>query len=144
LVGNGKSGNLPDAKLKASKGRRAIGQEGYPHILPSGANLNRPKETKMSTNRLFNLLIVAALVAVVALTIWQSIETTKVVSAASQQNSSSNTTCLSSTDRLSLTSIYNKEASAWFPRTNQGPTGVDGGLLELLSNYRSCSIGKEK
>ena len=96
----------------------------------------------MLTNRLFNVFIVAALVVIVVLTISQAVETTKVVSAAS--NSSSAVYCFSGMDRLSFTAVYGKETNAWFPHTNNGSTGVDGGLLELLSNNRSCSIRKEK
>jgi len=97
----------------------------------------------MSTKRFFNLLIAIELGSFMVLTVWQSVETTKVVSAANQQNSSSDTACFSGMDRLSLTSVYVEEAGGWFPRTNKGPTGVDGGLLDLLSNYHACKTGKE-
>ena len=96
----------------------------------------------MSTNRLFNVFIFAALVVIVVLTISQAVATTKVVLAAS--NSSNALYCFSGMDRLSLTSVYVEEARAWIPLTNHGATGVDGGLLELLSKSRSCSVVKEK
>jgi hypothetical protein len=96
----------------------------------------------MATNRLFNGLIAVALVLVVSLTIWQSVETTKVVSAAGQQNEPARTACFSEIERLSLEAVF-VEGVGWASYTNQGPTGVDGGLLELLSNSRSCSIRKE-
>jgi len=91
---------------------------------------------KMYTNRLLNVSIAVALITLIALTIWQSIETTKVVSAASQQNAAY---CISGIERLSMTSVYVEQARAWIPYTGNGPTGVDGGLLELLSNSRSCA-----
>jgi hypothetical protein len=99
------------------------------------------KEFEMSRSHLFNVLIAAALLTVVALTLWQSIETTKVVSAAEIEKSASYrySACFSGMDRFSLTSVYVKEARAWIPVTNKGATGVDGGLMSLLSNYRSCS-----
>jgi hypothetical protein len=97
------------------------------------------KEFKMSRSRLFNALIASALAIVVALTVWQSVETTKVVSAAQNQDGPSDTVCFSGMDRLSLTSNYVPEARVWIPNTNKGPTGVDGGLMSLLSSYRSCS-----
>lgn len=96
----------------------------------------------MIKNRLFNIFIIVALAVTVVLTISQAVETTKVVSAASVSPDAAG--CFSAMNRLSLTSVYMKEIAGWFPRTNKGLTGVDGGLLELLSNNRSCSIIKEK
>ena len=96
----------------------------------------------MLKNRLFNTFIGVALIVVIVLTINQAVETTKVVSAAS--GSPDSTSCFSGIDRLSLTSVYIEKISGWFPRTNKGLTGVDGGLLDLLSNNRSCSLIKEK
>jgi len=82
-----------------------------------------------------------ALVVIIILTISQIVEMTKIVSAASASPDA--TGCFSAMDRLSLTSVYVKEINGWFPHTNKGPTGVDGGLLALLSNYHACKIGKE-
>ena len=96
----------------------------------------------MLKKHLFNVVIGFALVVVIVLTISQAMKTTKVVSAASGSPDTSD--CLSLMDRLSLTSVYIEEISGWFPRTNKGLTGVDGGLLDLLSNNQSCSIIKEK
>jgi len=95
----------------------------------------------MLKDRLFNAFIGVALVVIVALTISQAVETTKVVSAASGSPDTSG--CFSGIDRFSLTSVYVEEAGGWFPRTNKGLTGVDGGLLDLLSNSRGCTTGKE-
>jgi len=94
----------------------------------------------MLRNYLFNVFIVLALVVMVVLTISQAIETTKVVSAAS--SSSSEAYCFSGMDRLSLTSQYVEEVGGWFPRTNSGFTGFDGGLIYLLSSHRACSSSK--
>ena len=99
------------------------------------------KDIKMLKNRLFNAFIIVALAVTVVLTISQAVETTKVISAAS--GSSDEAYCFSGMNRLSLTSVYMKEINGWFPRTNKGPTGIDGGLLNLLSNYHACKIGKE-
>lgn len=92
----------------------------------------------MSINRLFNVLVTVALIAVVMFTLWESIETTKVVSAQSE-NMVSDSPCFSGADRLALTAVYTDESRAWVPITQKGPAGVDGGLIELLSNYRTCS-----
>ncbi len=95
----------------------------------------------MFKNRLFNVVIGLSLVVIVVLTISQAVETTKIVSAASGPPDTSG--CFSAMDRLSLTSEYVEEAGGWFLRTNKGSTGVEGGLLELLSNSRGCTAGKE-
>jgi hypothetical protein len=56
LVGNGKLGNRPGAKVIVTKGQCA-----------EMCKTNRPnKEIEMSANRLFTLLVVAAFVAVIA------------------------------------------------------------------------------
>lgn len=94
----------------------------------------------MIRNHIFNVCIVTALVLTVVLTISQAIETTKVVSAAS--GASEEAYCFSGMDRISLASVYVKEAGGWFPRTNSRFTGFDGGLIHLLSNHRSCSNSK--
>jgi len=91
----------------------------------------------MLKNRLFNTFITIALVVTVVLTISQAIETTKVVSASS--GSSYEAYCFLGMDRLSLTSEYVEEVAGWFPRTDSGFTGFDGGLIHLLSNQRACS-----
>ena len=98
----------------------------------------------MFKHRLFNILAIVALVVVTALTIQQALETTKVVHAAEiygQHNHSTEPSLcsLSIVDRSSLHSVYIKQMGIWVPRTNAGPTGVDGGLIQLLSEYRACS-----
>jgi hypothetical protein len=95
----------------------------------------------MLKDRLFHIFIGVALMVVIVLTISQAVETTKVVSAASVSPGASG--CFSGMDRLSLTSVYMEEAKAWFPRTNKGLTGVDGGLIDLFSNSRGFTSGKE-
>ncbi len=47
--------------------------------------------------------------------------------------------CLSAGERTSIRSAYAQGAYAWIPRSFGTPTGVDGGLIQLLSSYRSCS-----
>ncbi len=95
----------------------------------------------MLKNRLFNVVIGVALMVVIVLTISQAVETIKVVSAASGSPDTSG--CFSAMDRLSVTSGYVEDAGSWFPRTNKGLTGVDGGLIDLLSNSHGCTAGKE-
>jgi hypothetical protein len=95
----------------------------------------------MLKNRLFNLVIGVTLLVITVLTISQAVETTKVVSAASGSPDAAG--CFSAIDRLSLTSVYIKEVGGWFPRTDSGFTGFDGGLIYLLSNSHACTAGKE-
>ena len=98
----------------------------------------------MFKHHLFNILVIAALVVVTALTIQQGLETTKVVHAADiygQHNHSLDTPfCpLPAVDFSSIRSVYAEQMSVWVSRTNSGPTGVDGGLIQLLSDHRACS-----
>src|SRR3972149_9633895 len=70
LAGNGKSGNHSGTKVIMSKA-------GAPR-----AQTSRPEEIKMLKNRLFNVLMIVALVAIVVVTISQAVATIRVVSAA--------------------------------------------------------------
>ena len=88
----------------------------------------------MLRNRLFNLLIAIALVIVTAFTAREALATTIL---RSQGNKAG--VCASLPSRHSLRTEYVKEANLWAVRTEHGPTGTDGGLIALLSDYRSCS-----
>lgn len=50
--------------------------------------------------------------------------------------------CFSLPSRYSLRTEYLKGTDSWIPYTEDGPTGVDGGLKELMSAYRTCSRSK--
>ncbi|HEY5903220.1 MAG TPA: hypothetical protein VIU39_11750 [Anaerolineales bacterium] len=95
----------------------------------------------MSTHRSFNVLLAVALLVIIALTVWQSLETARVVRAASAEHSlaAEAAYCVSAAQRASLTSVYVKESNAWYARIGGRPTGVDGGLLATLSGQRGCS-----
>jgi hypothetical protein len=88
----------------------------------------------MLRHRLFNLLIAIALVIVTAFTVREAVATTIV---RSQGNRAS--VCASLPSHHSIRTEYVKEANMWVMRTENGPTGTDGGLIELLSNFRACS-----
>lgn len=88
----------------------------------------------MLKTRLINVLIFAALILALALTIQEAVATTALNSAAEARVS-----CDSLPPRYSIRSEYVKEADRWILRTEAGPTGVDGGLIELLSRRRTCS-----
>ena len=88
----------------------------------------------MLRHGLFNLLIAIALVVVTAITAREAVATTVL---RSQGNKAG--VCASLPSRHSLRTEYVKEANMWVVRTENGPTGTDGGLIDLLSDYRSCS-----
>jgi hypothetical protein len=95
----------------------------------------------MSNHRAFNVLMIFALLAVFALVIWQSVETARVVKAASAEHSLSAETayCVSAAQRASLTSTYVKDSRAWYSKIGGSATGVEGGLLSILSGQRACA-----
>ena len=88
----------------------------------------------MLRHRLFNLLIAIALVIVTAITAREAVATTALRSQGNKAGM-----CASLPSRYSLHAEYVKEANMWVVRTENGPTGTDGGLIGLLSDYRSCS-----
>ena len=92
----------------------------------------------MLRNRLFNLTIAILLMLVVVLTVHEAAATAGVIS---EKNSTEGATlkCMSLPSRYSLHAEYVTEAEMWIIHTEDGPTGVDGGFINLLSNYRACS-----
>ena len=88
----------------------------------------------MLKHRLFNLLIAIVLMLVTALTVREAVATTIVIA---QGNSIIR--CANLPSRHSIRTQYVKEANVWVVRTENGPTGTDGGLIDLLSKYRTCS-----
>jgi hypothetical protein len=94
----------------------------------------------MFTNRVFNLLIVIALVALVGLTFREASATSAVITAdQSHGDLAKAEECASLPVLSSVHSEYMEERGLWLPYTKDGPTGLDGGLIHLLSNYRGCS-----
>ena len=95
----------------------------------------------MIKNRLFNVFVVAALALMVALTIQGAIETTRVTVAAggSDQALSAPQCNNPAVERTSIRRVYVQQMDTWLTYTDGGPTGVDGGLIHLLSNARVCS-----
>ena len=83
----------------------------------------------MSRNRLFNLCIAIALIIVVLFTVREATATSIVTS---QNEAGINCSSLSS--RHSIRTEYVEEMGAWMTYTEDGPTGVDGGLINLLSS----------
>ena len=92
------------------------------------------KEIKMSITRLFQLMIGIGLVLAVALTVREAVATTVIMS---ERNAAVECTDLPS--RHSIGSEYDSQRGAWVTVSEDGPTGVDGGLVQLFSDYRTCS-----
>jgi hypothetical protein len=93
----------------------------------------------MSTSRLFNVLIAIVLVLVIALTVQEAAATASMMSEADSSKGIRTSECASLPSRYSIHTEYVEEIGIWVPYTEDGPTGVDGGLIYLLSNYRACS-----
>ena len=89
----------------------------------------------MYTQRLFNLFVVIALVVIVALTVREAAATSFVIADAGSQNSE----CASLPSRSSIRTEYDEETGSWRTYSEAGPTGVDGGVIHLMSAYRACS-----
>lgn len=87
----------------------------------------------MPINRLFNILILIALVIVVGLTVREAFATASVVSLVDAKE------CDSLPSRYSLHTEAVDGTGLSLPYTEDGPTGLDGGMIQLLSDYRTCS-----
>ena len=92
----------------------------------------------MFKNRLFNVLIAIALVIVVALTVREVVATAGLIAQRDTANQAK-TECASLPSHHSIHNVYVKEMGISLLYTDDSPTGVDGGLIYLLSKYRTCS-----
>jgi len=88
----------------------------------------------MFKHRLFNILIAVALVMLVVLTAREAFATSSI---ASQTDAAID--CSSLPSRYSIHSENLRDTGTRLIFTEDGPTGVDGGLQELMSAYRTCS-----
>jgi hypothetical protein len=93
------------------------------------------KERKVFTNRMFNLFVVIALIVIILLTVREVAATTSVVSS----TGSDDKVCETLPSHLSIHTEYNNETKTFMTYTEDGPTGVDGGLIYLLSSRRTCA-----
>ena len=92
----------------------------------------------MQKHRLFNVLIALALVVVVALTVREAFATSVT---ASQKDIS--VKCQSLPSRYSIQAEAVKTTGTQLTYTEDGPTGIDGGFMDLMSTYRICSLSGE-
>ena len=93
----------------------------------------------MFKDRLFNIFIVIAVVIIAALTVREASATAAIISERDEAKGAMNLQCASLPSRYSSHTGYVQEADMWIVRAENGPTGVDGGMIELLSTYRTCS-----
>jgi hypothetical protein len=87
----------------------------------------------MYKKRLFLMLVAIGSIIVVAFTVRET------VAQAIVNRGSRALECASLPSRYSLHTEYMPERETWVTYTEDGPTGVDGGLIHLLSAYRTCS-----
>jgi len=98
----------------------------------------------MIKNRLFNVFVVAALALMTALTIQGAIETSWVAMAAGASDQANPPAAaplceFPVVERSSIRRVYVEQMNTWVTYTDSGPTGVDGGLIHLLSGSQDCS-----
>jgi len=92
----------------------------------------------MSRNRLFNRWIITAVV-IFAFTVREATATASMMTEPNTSKGARILECTSLPSRYSIHTVYVQELGMWVPYTEDGPTGVDGGLIYLLSSYRTCS-----
>ena len=89
----------------------------------------------MFSHRLFNFVVVVALLAAIGFTV-REVAATAIVAA---PQGSTVTVCASLPPHDSIHTEYVTERGIWMTYTENGPTGIDGGLIQLLSDRRACS-----
>ena len=89
----------------------------------------------MFSHRLFNIIVAIALLVVIGLSVREAAATTDVIA----QAGSAKTACASLPSDYSIRTEYVPERGVWVTYSEGGPTGVDGGLIQLLSDHRACS-----
>jgi hypothetical protein len=104
-------------------------------LLRKMRTFKQSQEFKMKNHRLFNIFVAIALIVLIGITVREVAATTAVVSL----TDSSDEVCVSLPSHSSVHTEYVKEMGIWMTYTDEGPTGIDGGLIHLLSNSRNCS-----
>jgi hypothetical protein len=89
----------------------------------------------MKTNFLFHSIVALALLLIIGLTVREAAATTAIVT----RQGFAEPACASLPFGYSIRSEYVEERGITVLYTEDGPTGVDGGLINLLSSYRTCS-----
>jgi hypothetical protein len=97
------------------------------------------KEHQMFRKRFFNVSVSIALISVAAFTVQGAFATASLLSRPYASKGTKTLMCASLPSRHSLRTEYVEELGMWVSSTEEEPTGVEGGLIQLLSNYRTCS-----
>jgi hypothetical protein len=87
----------------------------------------------MSRNRLFNLSVAAALLIVTVFTVREAAAISELTSPTEGV-----LRCHSLPSLYSIHSEYDQSIGNFVVQTEDGPTGVDGGLQTLFSAYKTC------
>jgi len=88
----------------------------------------------MFKHHLFNVLVAIALMITLAFTVREAFATTAIISRMDR-----GIRCANLPSPYSIHAMYEKELGSSVTYTEDGPTGVDSGLIHLLSSYRTCS-----
>jgi len=86
-------------------------------------------------NRMFYIVGAIVLIMTIGLTVREVDATTAVVT----RHGSSEMSCASLPSLYSIRNEVVGQKGVTVLYTEDGPTGVDGGLIDLLSSYRTCS-----
>jgi hypothetical protein len=100
----------------------------------AGASERHGMDLKMLRNRLFALSIVITLVITGALTVREAVAISLI-----RSESETVVKCQSLPSRYSIHTEYAEKSNLRIIQTEDGPTSIDGGLINLLSSYRTCS-----
>ena len=92
----------------------------------------------MNKNRFFNLVVIVALAVMAALTINQVAAANRLVSGESNLRTSYSCSAPGAV-HSPIRTEYEAGRGGWVISTDDGPTGVDGGLIQLLNDRRACS-----
>jgi hypothetical protein len=94
----------------------------------------------LNTHRVFLSIIV---IFTLALTIWNAalmtVSADEELKAGATGEWMERVTCSDLPSRYSIRNGYVEGMNMWLSHTEDGPTGVDGGLIHLFSSYRVCS-----
>jgi len=93
----------------------------------------------MSKKRLIQMLVVASLVTLLVLVTQEVLATANVISQENSIEGAKTSECASLPSRYSIRTEVIKETGTRLAYTEEGPAGVDGGLIDLFSKYRTCS-----
>ena len=93
----------------------------------------------MSRHHFIDLLIAIVLVVAVMFTAREAFATAGIVSQGHASEAISTAKCAILPSQMSIQTRYMAERGTWVTYSGQGPTGVDGGLMYLLSTYPACS-----